>query len=111
MASAGISDGAIFRSLTRHGHVTTRRLSPQAIFTIVKAYAARVGLEIRPHDLRRAFAKLAYLGQSPVEQIKFSLGHASLVTTELYLGVKQDLRDAPCDRLGLAVAESTRTKP
>jgi hypothetical protein len=29
------------------------------------------------------------------------LGHASIVTTELYLGIRQDLRDAPCDHLGV----------
>jgi hypothetical protein len=28
-------------------------------------------------------------------------GHASVVTTELYLGVKQNLHDAACDRLGI----------
>jgi hypothetical protein len=28
-------------------------------------------------------------------------GHASLKTTERYLGIEQDLHDAPCDRLGL----------
>jgi integrase len=50
---------------------------------------------------RRSFARLAYLGQSPLEQIQLSLGHASVMTTENYLGVKQNLTDAPCDRLGL----------
>ena len=29
--------------------------------------------------------------------------HASIQTTERYLGVRQDLHDAPCDRLGLDV--------
>jgi site-specific recombinase XerD len=102
---ARISDGALFRSLTRHEHITERRLSPQVIFGIVKCYGAQIGLAIRPHDLRRTFAKLAHLGDSPVEQIQFSLGHASLVTTELYLGTQQDLHDAPCDHLGLRVAD------
>jgi site-specific recombinase XerD len=36
-----------------------------------------------------------------LEQIQLSLGHASVVTTEIYLGVKQNLHDAPCDHLGL----------
>ena len=30
------------------------------------------------------------------------VGHASIQTTERYLGLKQNLHDAPCDRLGLA---------
>jgi len=97
----GICGGSLFRSLTRHGQITARRLSSQAVFMIVRSYAQQLGVAVRPHDLRRTFAKLAHLGQSPLEQIQFSLGHASIVTTEVYLGVKQDLQDAPCDHLGL----------
>jgi integrase len=100
-------DGPAFRSLTRNGQVSLRRISPQAVFTIVKTYAEKLGMAVRPHDLRRTFAKLAYLGKSPLEQIQLSLGHASTITTELYLGVRQDLRDAPCDRLGLTFADGS----
>jgi integrase len=67
---------------------------------IVKTYADHS--IVRPHDLRRSFARLAHTGQAPLEEIQLSLGHASVVTTELYLGVKQNLHDAPCDRLGIA---------
>ena len=98
---AGISEGAVFRSVTRHGHLALRRLSPQGVFTIVKAYADKLHVVVRPHDLRRSFARLAHIGQAPLEQIQLSLGHASVVTTEIYLGVKQNLQDAPCDRLGI----------
>jgi site-specific recombinase XerC len=105
--TAGVCAGPLFRSLTRHGHVTSRRISSQAVFTIVKAYADMLGMIVRPHDLRRTFAKLAYNGQSPLEQIQFSLGHASVVTTQLYLGVKQNLEDAPCDRLGFEQFQAT----
>ena len=77
-------------------------MSAQAVFKTVAAYANRLGLNgVRPHDLRRTFAKLAHGGHSPLEQIQLSLGHASIQTTERYLGVRQDLTDAPCDRLGL----------
>jgi site-specific recombinase XerD len=99
--AAGISEGAVFRSVTRHGHITVRRLSPQGVFTIVKAYADKLQIVVAPHDLRRSFARLAHIGLAPLEQIQLSLGHASVVTTEIYLGVKQNLHDAPCDRLGI----------
>ena len=99
---AGISEGAVFRSVTRHGQITPRRLSPQGVFMIVKTYADQLHVVVRPHDLRRSFARLAHTGQAPLEQIQLSLGHASVVTTEIYLGVKQNLHDAPCDRLGIA---------
>ena len=101
---ANISEGAIFRSVTRHGRLTPRRLSPQGVFTVVKAYADQLHIVAGPHDLRRSYARLAHIGQAPLEQIQLSLGHASVVTTEIYLGVKQNLHDAPCDRLGLMPA-------
>ena len=57
--------------------------------------------------LRRAdhgqadLAKIAHQGRAPHEQIQISLGHASIQTTERCLSLKQNLHDAPCDRLGL----------
>jgi integrase len=58
-------------------------------------------MPLAPHDLRRSYAKLAHKGRAALEQIQLSLGHASIVTTERYLGVRQDLIDAPCDHLGI----------
>ena len=57
-----------------------------------------------PHDLRRSFARLAQSGGAPVEQIQYSLGHASFTTTEVYLGLKQDLIHAPGDCIRLNVS-------
>lgn len=105
--AARICQGPVFRAVSRYGHIRSRRLSAQGVFLIVRAYAGKLGLPVRPHDLRRTFAKLAYVGQAPLEQIQLSLGHASTVTTEIYLGVRQDLRDAPCDRLGLTLSDHT----
>jgi integrase len=101
-SAASITEGAIFRRVNRYGHIASGRISPQAVFEIVNLYAGRLDFEVGPHDLRRSFARLAHLGHAPLEQIQLSLGHASVVTTEIYLGIKQSLHDAPCDRLGLA---------
>ena len=90
-----VGEGALFRSVDRHGHVKPQRISPQAVFEIVRTYAEKLGVEVTLHDLRRSFARLSYLGKVPLEQIQLSLGHASLVTTEVYLGVRQDLNNAP----------------
>ena len=80
-------------------------LLPQNIMEAVVKYGERIGVpKLAPHDLRRTFAKLAHKGRAALEQIQLSLGHASIVTSERYLGVQQDLRDAPCDRLGLRLA-------
>jgi integrase len=42
-----------------------------------------------------------------LEQIQFLLGHASVQTTERYIGSKQKLQDAVNDRLGISVAGET----
>jgi site-specific recombinase XerD len=105
--AAGITQGALFRRVTRHGSVTPWRISPQAVFQIVKSCSERLDLGVSPHDLRRSFARLAHLGQARLEQIQLSLGHASVVTTEIYLGVQQNLGDAPCDHLGLMFSDSS----
>jgi len=77
-------------------------MTAQAIFEVVRQYGEQIGVrELAPHDLRRAFAKLAHKGHAALEQMQLSLGHASVTTTERYLGVRQDLTDAPCDHLGL----------
>lgn len=99
---AGIIEGHVFRSMNRHGSITGEQMTPQAIRDVVVEYAGRRSFDrIAPHDLRRTFAKLAHKGGAGVDQIQLSLGHSSMQTTESYLGVEQDLTDAPCDRLGV----------
>ena len=81
------------------GSALAAGLSTQAIAEVVAAYAEPLGIDVAPHDCRRTFAKLALKGGARREQIQLSLGHASIRTTERYLGVEQDLADAPCHRL------------
>ena len=77
-------------------------MTAQLVYRVVDEYASEVGYDdLVAHDLRRTFAKLAHKGGAGVDQIQLTLGHASLKTTERYLGVEQNLTDAPCDRLGL----------
>lgn len=99
--AAHLNDAHIFRPINKAGRITGDALSPQSIYHIVRQYSAQGGLNCAPHDLRRSFAKLARKGHAAIEQIQISLGHGSVTTTELYLGVRQDLIDAPCDHLGL----------
>jgi integrase len=102
--AAGLSTGLVFRPLNYRHQLRGALLLPQNIMETVRQYGYRIGLPtLAPHDLRRTFAKLAHSGHAPLEQIQLSLGHASIMTTERYLGVRQDLHDAPCDRLGIRI--------
>jgi len=76
------------------------------IWHIVMKYARKTGLvdKLGPHDLRRTCAKLCRASGGELEQIQFLLGHASIQTTERYLGSRQNLREAVNDRLGLDFA-------
>lgn len=103
--AAHIDDGFVFRRVNKGGNLMGERMTEQAIYNIVVSYAEKLEKQgIAPHDLRRTFAKLAHKGGSPIDQIQLSLGHDSIQTTEKYLGVEQDLTDAPCDHLGLRVS-------
>jgi integrase len=55
---------------------------------------------IAAHDLRRTCAKLGHSNGGELEQIEFLLGHASVLTTERYLGCKQNLEQPVSDRFG-----------
>ena len=93
-------DARVFRSLRRGGHLDGDGMTDQAIADVVRAYGAALGVKLAAHDVRRTFAKLAHRADGRLDQIQLTLGHASIKTTERYLGVEQDLTDAPCDRLG-----------
>jgi len=51
--------------------------------------------------MRRTCTKLFRESGGDLEQIQFLLGHASIQTTERYLGSRQNLKEAVNDRLGL----------
>ena len=103
IAAAGIAEGRLLRPVNKGDRIAGAGMTAQSIFEVVEKYGRAIGVKIAPHDLRRSFAKLAHKGHAPLEQIQISLGHASIQTTERYLGIQQDLSDAPCDHLGLRV--------
>ena len=101
-SAAGIGTGRVFRPINKGGRLTHESLTEKCIWWVLRKYAAGVGVpNLAPHDLRRTYAKLARRGGAALEQIQLSLGHASIQTTEVYLGSTQDLKDAPCDHLKL----------
>ena len=104
-AASGLANGPVLRAVNKSGRVLEDVIiSAQSVFNVVRGYGIDLALKIAPHDLRRTFAKLAHVGHAALEQIQLSLGHSSILTTERYLGVRQNLADAPCDHLGLSIA-------
>jgi integrase len=102
---AGVADGSVFRSVNRADRVTGEGLGEKVVRQLIKPYAEAAGVPgIAPHDLRRTCAKLCRAGGGELEQIQLLLGHASVQTTERYLGTKQDLVHAPNDAIKLRVA-------
>jgi site-specific recombinase XerD len=91
-AAARVTEGRIFRAAARMGKVWGKGISQNVVWYVVKSCCERAGLEhIAPHDLRRTCAKLCHTSGGELEQIQFLLGHASVQTTERYLGCKQNL--------------------
>lgn len=101
---AGIGEGYIFRPLRKGNKMNGDKMTAQAIRNLTKEYAKKIGVEdLTPHDLRRTFAKLVYKAGARLDQIQMTLGHSSIETTERYLGVEQELTNAPCDKLELRI--------
>jgi integrase len=109
-----MTDGYLFRPLARGGHLARTSepggpvithpgpLSEAMLWEMVREYGRRIEQDqLAPHDLRRTTAKLCRANGRELEQIQLLLGHASVQTTERYLGTKQNLADAPNDQLGL----------
>jgi integrase/recombinase XerD len=73
--------------LSRRG----RRLRREAIWELVKKYAARasVSTKVSPHTLRHSFATHVLAGGADLRQVQEMLGHASIATTQIYTHVDQ----------------------
>ena len=104
-SASGIASGHVFRPVNRGGYIAGERLGEKIVWQLLKHYAAEIGIPgLAPHDLRRTCAKLCRAAGGELEQIQLLLGHASVQTTERYLGTKQDLVHAPNDAIRLKVA-------
>ena len=104
-SAAGVTEGPVLRRVNRGDRVQGAGMSEKVVWQLLQRYAVAVGLPgIAPHDLRRTCAKLCRAAGGELEQIQLLLGHASVQTTERYLGTKQDLIHAPNDGIRLRVA-------
>jgi integrase/recombinase XerD len=105
LAEGGILAGPLFRTLRKGGKLGPEEaVSEDLVYTLVRRAGAAIGHpDLTPHDLRRTCAKLCRKAGGELEQIQLLLGHASIQTTERYLGTRQDLVQAVNDRVKIRV--------
>ena len=105
-AAAGVADGHVFRPVNRGDQGPGRRLSEKVVWQLLRPYAAAAGVARNraPRFAADAARSCAGPPAASLEQIQLLLGHASVQTTERYLGTKQDLVHAPNDGIKLRVA-------
>jgi integrase len=105
LAASEITEGPLFRTLRKGGKIgPAEAISEDLIYTLVRRSGTAIGHpDLTPHDLRRTCAKLCRKAGGELEQIQLLLGHASIQTTERYLGTKQDLVQAVNDRVKIRV--------
>ena len=109
--AANVTEGKIFRAVARKEKVWGRGISQNVVWYVVRNCCQRAGLDhIAPHDLRRTCAKLCHDRGGELEQIQFLLGHASVQTTERYLGCKQNLGHPVNDLFDLNMNSQQDTK-
>jgi integrase len=93
--------GRLFRAVSRHGTPWGTGISENVMWYVMRRVAERMQMDsLAPHDLRRTCAKLCHVNGGELEQIQFLLGHVSVLTTERYLGCKQNLEKPVNDRFG-----------
>ncbi len=100
---AGITDGALFRPVSKADRVLNRRLSPDAIYQIVKHRVALAGLPegfASPHGLRSGFLTQAALDGAPIQAaMRLSL-HRSLAQAQKYYDDVDIAENPAADLLG-----------
>ena len=103
-AAAGLSSGALFRSVTRHGRVLGQRLSAEAVSIVVKRYVAQLGYDpaqFAGHSLRAGLATSAAAAGKSERAIMNQTGHRSLTTVRRYIRDGNLFRENAAEGIGL----------
>jgi integrase len=101
LKSATIHHGPVFRGFYKGYHkVRPSRLTTRAVNLIMNQLPITINGELRtvtPHDLRRTYARNAFEQGMDMERIRQNLGHASVQTTQQYIGALETRQRRPPD--------------
>lgn len=96
----GIETGALWRSFSNRNRGD--RLTPDAIYKMVRRTAERAGLpDIGAHVLRHTGCTLAIDSGASIEQVKTHARHKDIDTTMNYIHQRDKLRDSAADHINL----------
>jgi integrase len=104
LAVSGITEGAAFRPVDRHGHIAPTRLSSHAVALVLKRRAARAGLdpdEVSGHSLRAGLATSAAAAGVPERVIAEQTGHKGTVMLRRYIRQGSLFRENAASAVGL----------
>jgi integrase len=66
-----IKEGPVLGKVNKGGRFVGAGMSAPSIYAVVVEYAERLGVEFRPHDLRRTYGKLAHKGGPKLSKSSF----------------------------------------
>jgi site-specific recombinase XerD len=104
LEQSGITAGALFRSITRHGSIQDKRLSGVDVARIVKKLATRAGLDATRyagHSLRAGHATSAAIAGASERSIMAQTGHRSVQMVRRYIRDGSLFRENSAGKLGL----------
>jgi len=104
LAAAGITEGPVFRAVSRHGKISPHALSARAVSMILKKAAQRAGIDpsqISPHGLRAGMVTQAAINGAEERDIAKISGHRSIAVLRRYVRDANLFRNNASARLGL----------
>lgn len=84
---AGIREGVVFRSVSRHEHIGSSGLTPQSVSLVLRSAVEKTGGDISKvssHSLRAGFVTQAYMAGMPAHEIRETTGHKTDAMLSVY---------------------------
>lgn len=92
--------GPVFTRILKSSDMTEEPLSGKAVYEICRKYGRKLGMKSwTPHDCRRTCASSLIAGGVDLVSVRDFLGHASVVTTQIYDRRSKDRLKAVADKL------------